>query len=94
MSLTSKERASLRAEAHHLKPLVQVGQHGLSDTVRRSLEDAFRTHELIKVALVKSELRAKEIAGDLAKEFGAEVIQVIGRTISLYRRIPDDASEA
>ena len=42
MTMSGKDRAALRAEAHHLTPLVHVGQHGLSPTVIQSLEEALR----------------------------------------------------
>jgi len=90
MTLSSKERAALRAEAHHLQPLVHVGHQGLTDALRDALDDALRTHELVKVALVKStEVSAKDAAHDLAETLGADVVQTIGRTCTLYRENPD-----
>lgn len=90
MTLSSKERAALRAEAHHLHPLVHVGHHGLTDALRQSLDDALRTHELVKVALTKStDVTAKDAAHQLAEQLGADVVQTIGRTCTLYRENPD-----
>jgi RNA-binding protein len=90
MSLTSKERAALRAEAHHLDALVHVGHHGLTDSLVASLEDALRTHELVKVQLGRPvETSAKELAGTLAERVGAEVVQVIGKTVTLFRENPE-----
>ena len=90
MTLTSKERAALRAEAHHLHPLVHVGHHGLTDALRQTLDDALRTHELVKVALAKStDVTAKDAAHQLAEQLGADVVQTIGRTCTLYRENPD-----
>jgi RNA-binding protein len=84
------ERAELRAEAHHLSATVHVGQHGLTPTLIGSLDDALRTHELVKVKLGKTvDLSAKEAAGQLAESTNSEVVQVIGRTASFYRRNPD-----
>ena len=89
MSLTSKERAALRAEAHHLTPLVHVGHHGLTDSVIASLDDALRTHELVKVQLGRPvDVKAKDAAHDLARSVGAEVVQVIGKTVTLFRENP------
>lgn len=91
MKMTGKERASLRAEAHHLKPMVHVGQLGLTPAVVQSLDDALRTHELVKVQLGRgTELKPKEAAGSLAASTGAEVIQVIGKTCTLYREKPQE----
>ena len=87
MPLTGKDRAALRAEAHHLTPLVHVGQYGLSPTVIRSLDDALRTHELVKVQLGRNaDVAAKDAAAELA---AATVIQVIGKTATLYRENPE-----
>lgn len=88
--MKGSERAELRAEAHRLSATVHVGQHGLSPTLIGSLDDALRTHELVKVKLGKTvDLTAKEAAGQLAEATGSEVIQVIGRTSSFYRKNPD-----
>lgn len=90
MSLTGKQRAELRGEAHHLGVLVHVGHQGLTDTVVGALDDALRTKELVKVQLSKNaDVKAKDVAGDLAAKVGAEVVQVIGRTVTLYRPSPD-----
>ena len=90
MTLSSKERAELRAEAHHLTPLVHVGHQGLTDALRDALDDALRTHELVKVALAKStDVSAKEAALELAQALEADVVQTIGRTCTLYRENPD-----
>src|SRR4051812_40313895 len=90
MSLSSKERASLRAEAHRLTASVHVGHHGLTDTLRQTVDDALRTHELVKIQFTKSAVATpKEAANDLASAVGADVVQVIGRTVTLYRENQD-----
>jgi RNA-binding protein len=90
MSLTGKQRAELRAEAHHLDVLVHVGHQGLTDTLVGALDDALRTKELVKVQLSKNaDVKAKDVASDLAAKVDATVIQVIGRTVTLYRQNPD-----
>ena len=88
--MRGSERADLRAEAHHLSPTVHVGQHGLTPSLISSLDDALRTHELVKVKLGKSaDVKAKDAAGELAGATGSEVIQVIGRTATFYRENPE-----
>lgn len=90
MALSSKERAALRAEAHHLSASVHVGQHGVTDAVRQTLDDALRTHELVKVAFGKNaDASAKDSANDLAAAVAADVVQVIGKTATLYRENPE-----
>ena len=90
MTITSKERAALRAEAHHLNPLVHVGHQGLTDTLIQTIDDALRTHELVKIALAKStDVKAKDASHQIAEKLGADVVQTIGRTCTLYRENPE-----
>ena len=90
MTLTSKERAELRARAHHLDVTVHVGHQGITDTLRQSLDDALRTKELVKVQFSKNaDVKAKDAANDLARDMQAEVVQAIGRTATIYRKNPE-----
>ena len=90
MTLSSKERAELRAEAHHLTPVVHVGHQGLTDALFQTLDDALRTRELVKVALAKStDVTATDAASQLAERMRADVVQTIGRTCTLFRVNPD-----
>jgi len=90
MPLTSKERAALRGEAHHLTASVHVGQHGLSDSVKQSLDDALRTHELVKIQFGRNtDVAPRDAAHALAEATAADVVQVIGRTATLYRENPE-----
>jgi RNA-binding protein len=90
MPLSSKERAELRAEAHHLSPGVHVGHQGVTPTVVQSLDDALRTRELVKVQLSKNvDEKPKDLAARLGAEVGADVVQVIGRTATFYRENPE-----
>ena len=88
--LSSKARAALRAEAHHLPVTVHVGHQGLTDAVRQSLDDAIRTRELVKIQFSRNDdVKVKDAANDLAQALGADVVQVIGRTATLYRENPE-----
>jgi RNA-binding protein len=88
-SMTGKERAILRAHANRLSATVHVGQQGLTGALLHSLDDALRTRELVKVHLAKqADLGAKEAASQLAGAVKAEVVQVIGRTVTIYRHNP------
>lgn len=88
--MNGRERAELRAEAHHLSPTVHVGQHGLTPSVIGSLDDALRTHELVKVKLGnKGDVKPKDVANSLALATNSAVVQVIGRTATLFRDNPD-----
>ena len=90
MAMTGKERAALRAEAHHLSPLVHVGHQGLTPTLFQSLDDALRTRELVKVQFARTvDVPAKDAANALATATASEVVQVIGKTATLYRHNPE-----
>ncbi len=90
MTMTGKERAALRSECNTLRALVHIGDEGISGTLVKALDDTLRTHELVKVQLNRNaEVSARQAANDLARRVKAEVIQVIGRTTTLYRRNPD-----
>jgi RNA-binding protein len=94
--LSSKARATLRAEAHHLAVTVHVGHQGVTDAVRQSLEDALRTRELVKIQFSRNDdTKVKDAANELARTMGADIVQVIGRTATIFRENPelkDDAS--
>ena len=88
--MKGKERAELRAEAHHLDPTVHVGQQGLTPSVITSLDDALRTRELVKVKLgYKEDIKPKEVAESLALATNSAIVQIIGRTATLFRENPD-----
>ncbi len=88
--MKGSERAELRAEAHHLTAKVHVGQHGLTPSLVASLDDALRTHELVKVKLGRNvEIKAKDAARQLAADTESEVVQVIGHTATFYRENPE-----
>ena len=95
MTLTGKEKAALRAEAHHLTAIVHVGKEGVSPTLVQSLDDALRTKELVKIQLGRTvEATPKDLAHELAGATGSTVIQVIGKTVTLYRQNPEIEGKA
>ncbi len=89
--MTGKERAALRAQANSLEALFQIGKGGLSDAFIKQTDDALKARELIKikVLLESSPVTPREVADEIAKATGAEVIQVIGGVIVLYRESPE-----
>jgi RNA-binding protein len=90
VTLSSKERAELRARANQLPVTVHVGHHGVTDALKQSLEDALRTRELVKIQFSKNaDVSAKTAANEIAAAVEADVVQTIGRTATLYRENPD-----
>jgi RNA-binding protein len=91
MSLDGKQRRKLRALGHHLDPVVQVGHEGVTAGVLAALEQALWDHELVKVKLSSEDRDTrKEQAEALSAGTGAEVAQVLGRTVLLYKPNPDE----
>lgn len=87
MPLTGKQKSYLRALAHKLKPVVQVGHQGATEAVLAAVEVALERHELIKVKVSgEAESDAAEVAPALEKGTRSQVAQIIGHTVVLYRR--------
>jgi len=91
-TLTSKQRAHLRALAHSLKPVLQIGAEGVSEPFLRALTEALHTRELLKVKVLESAPEDPRCSADAiaARLPGVGVAQTIGRTIVLYRHFPED----
>ncbi len=89
--LTGKQRRHLRALAHPLKPLVQVGKGGIDDGLVAAVDQALADHELIKVKVGENAGADRhEIADELAQKTKSEVAQVLGNTVLLYRADPEE----
>ncbi|MEE8236454.1 MAG: ribosome assembly RNA-binding protein YhbY [Gammaproteobacteria bacterium] len=86
MKLTERQRKYLRRLAHDVKPVVQVGNSGLTDGLLAELNDCLTRHELIKVKVrVGNRDLRDETIDELSRITGAEIIQRVGNTASLYR---------
>ena len=85
--MTSKERAQWRAKANSLEPVIQLGKEGISDNLITQIDDTLDARELIKIRvhLETAPKTPKELAQELGAILEAEVIQVIGGIIVLYR---------
>ncbi|MGN1328727.1 MAG: ribosome assembly RNA-binding protein YhbY [Eubacterium sp.] len=90
--MTSKERAALRAQANGLDPIIQIGKEGISDNLISQIDDTLDVRELLKIRvhLESSPKTPKELAQELAEALGADVVQVIGGIIVLYREADEE----
>ncbi|RIZ65183.1 MAG: ribosome assembly RNA-binding protein YhbY [Methylococcales bacterium] len=86
MNPTDKKK--LRADAHTLKPVVTIGQSGLTAPVLAEIELALDHHELIKVKIRAERDSRKLISEQIHNETGAEIIQSIGQVVVIYRLNP------
>ena len=92
--ISSKARSHLRSLAHALDPVVQIGAEGLTEPLLAATREALREHELIKVKVGKTYAGdRKQAARDLAEAVEADLTQVIGRVVVLYRPRPPAKGE-
>lgn len=87
MALSSKEKQQLKAQAHKLKPVVYIGNNGLSEAVNKEIDRALHDHELIKIRIQTNdrELR-KELFSQICEANQAEGVQLIGSIAVIYRK--------
>ena len=84
--LTGKQKRFLRHEAHHLNAIFQVGKEGVNSNQAKGISEALESQELLKVKILESCQQDKnEIASELSLKLDAEIVQILGRTIILYR---------
>lgn len=84
--LTGKQKRFLRAEAHHLSPIFQVGKGGVNENMIKQISEALEVRELIKVSILQNcEQDKDEVAEALSKGAKAELVQLIGHTVVLYK---------
>lgn len=85
--LTSKQKSELRSLANTLPALFQVGKDGVSANLTKTIGDSLTAHELVKVSILKScPTPAMEVALDISSACKCEIVQIIGRTVILYRK--------
>ena len=87
--LTSGEKRTLKSLANTLETKYQLGKSGITDTSVDMFDKALTAHELVKIDVMKNvTTEIMELALDLSSKLKAEVVNVIGRTILLYRKNP------
>ena len=86
--LSGRQCRHLRGLAHPLRPLVHVGEDGISEGVVEALERALLDHELVKVRLHEPESK-RSTARALADSSGAALCGLVGHTVILYRPHPE-----
>jgi RNA-binding protein len=90
-TLTSRDRARLKAQAHALEPVVQVGNAGLTDAVVAEVHKALTAHELIKVKIGTDDRAERAALGDdLCARTDAAAVHRVGKVLILFRARPDE----
>lgn len=84
-NLTSNQRKILSSGAQTIKPVVQIGQNGLTDAVIQKIDQSLSAHELIKVKFLDFKDDKQELADKLCESCKAALVRIIGNVAVLYR---------
>ena len=87
MSITPKAKQSLKAQAHQLKPIILIGNNGVTDAVNAEVERALNDHELIKIRVHTNDREIRRaIFAEICQVHQAELVQVVGKIGVIYRQ--------
>jgi RNA-binding protein len=89
-TLTTKQKKYLRGCAHDLKPIVYIGQQGMSDAVLKDANRALDDHELIKIRFIDYKDEKKDLVEKIAAHTGAELVEIKGHLACFYRPAPKE----
>jgi len=93
-TLTAAQRRELKARAHHLRPVVMVGDAGLTPSVLHEIDINLKSHELIKIRVFGDDRATRAgLIDDISTRLDAALVQHIGKILVIYRQRPDDAPE-
>ena len=81
-------KRELRALAHHLKPIIQVGQKGLTDSLVSAIDQALTDHELLKIRFMDFKEDKKDISKIIEEKTSGELVGIIGNVATFYRESP------
>jgi len=91
LPLDNKQKKQFKARAHHLKPVVRIGQHGLTPNVIKETDTCLEKHELIKVHIHEGKREERHtMAIELAKSCRSELVHSIGKVFILYREMQEE----
>jgi RNA-binding protein len=94
-TLTPPARRALRAKAHHLHPVVSIGQHGLTPGVLHEIDVNLAAHELIKIRVFGDSRAEREaLLARICAELGAAAVQHLGKLLIVFRPAPEESAPA
>jgi len=85
-NLKSSHRSYLSSKAHHLKPLIHIGNNGLIDGTIRSIKIALAAKELIKIKFQEYKDDKQELSENIASDTQSHVVRIIGHTLILFKQ--------
>ena len=90
MALSKNQIRFLLAKCHGLKPVVLMGQKGLTEELLNELDHALNDHELVKIKLSADDKKARvQLVSEICDRSNSEEIQTIGKMLSVYRANPE-----
>ena len=90
--LSPVERRALKARAHHLNPVIMIGEAGVTPAVLREVDLALTSHELIKIRVLGDDRDLRQqVSASLCESLHASPVQLIGKMLVIYRPRPADA---
>lgn len=93
--LTSAERRALKARAHHLQPVVMIGDAGLTPAVLKEIDTHLKCHELIKIRVPGADRRHRDqLIDEICRTLEAGPVQHIGKVLVVFRPRPEEARPA
>jgi len=91
--LTPSERRGLRAQAHHLHPVIMIGDAGITPPVLKEIDIALKSHELIKIRVLGDDRgRRAGLIGEICAALDASPVQQIGKMLVIFRPRPEEAA--
>lgn len=87
LKITSKQRKFLKAKAHNLKPVVMIGNAGLTDNIHTEIDIALEHHELIKVRLTSDRDSRDEVVQTICSKSNSAEVQIIGHILVLFKKV-------
>jgi RNA-binding protein len=91
MTIPGPKRRKLKAQAHHLNPIVQIGKEGVTEAQLETIKRHLEHHELIKIKFIEHKQQRRELSTLIAEKTGSEAIDLIGNTLIIYKQNPDPA---
>jgi len=90
MRITQKQRRWLKGQVHHLRPVVLLGQAGLTDRVLAEIDGALTHHELIKVKVNAGDRGLRDaLVAEIAGRTGSDLVDRVGNMAAFYRANPE-----
>jgi RNA-binding protein len=85
MTLTSQQKQELKKQAHHLKPMIQIGKNGVNPQQIEQIKIALQNHQLIKIKFNNKKTQKEQLTQKITSQIESELINLIGNTIIIYK---------